>query len=106
MATMTAAEPAVTVMASVAVITPVVATISRIGWIGVGELIGSVIGVAIVSVRVSVIAGIEAASVVASAIMAGAMKADAVKASAMEAAATAAAMGLGLVGKTQCTQAS
>jgi hypothetical protein len=106
MATMTTAEPAATVMDAVAVVTSVVPTISRIGRIGVRELIGSVVGVSIVCV----IAGVEAASVVAFAIMAAAMKAGAVKASAMEAAApavkapTAAAVGLGLVGKTQCTQ--
>ena len=100
MATMNTAVPAVTGMDSVAVITPVVATMSRIGWIGIRKVIGSVIRVATGRVIVSVKAGI-----VASAIMA-AMKPGAVKAAAMEAAApTTAAMGFGLVGKAQCNQA-
>jgi hypothetical protein len=104
MAPMTAAVPAVTGMDSVAVITPVVATISRIGWIGVREVIGSVIGVATVRVVASVIAGIEAARIVAPAIMAAAVKASAMEAAAPTMKATA-AMGLGLVGKAQGTQA-
>jgi hypothetical protein len=96
---------AVTEMPTATVIASVVATISRIviGWIGV-----PIIRVAII---VPVITGVEAP--IEAAPKASTTKPAAVKATPMEAAAstvpapttTAAAVGVGLAGKAQCTQA-